>query len=192
MIFKQMGMVAILVTLALAVMAVPVTARIGYMGVEPGDVIFIYEKNLDVTAFNSTVARFVHYADIPAGSVDDVIAVTSETDFNVPPTVKFPGEAYYASTAASLGTTEFVLIDRPEISLDIVSGVTLVEKLTNMTIIEGTLVTFRIISNVPNGFNLATSPPYVELRFTTPEGGQTRVFGGVNYGRSISPVSTST
>jgi PGF-CTERM protein len=182
---RQVGKVIILVVLAVACMVAPMAARIGYSTIQQGDIIFIYEKHLDVNGLSGegTITRLVHYADLNAGTTDDFISVTDPGDFNVPSTVKFPGTPYYAWNSTGLiSTTDYVIIEMPEISLDIVSGVTLVEKLTNMTIIEGTSVTFRIISNVPNGFNLQSSPPYVELRFTTPEGGQTTAFGGVNYG----------
>jgi PGF-CTERM protein len=179
-------MVVILFALALAFLVAPAAARIGYSTIQQGDVIFIYEKNLDINALsgNGTVTRLVHYADFTAGTTDDFITVADPNDFSVPSTVKFPGSTYYAWDSTGLiDATDYVVIEMPEITVYIVSGVTLVEKLTNMTIIVGTPVTFRIISNVPNGFNLATSPPYVELRFTTPTGGQTLTFGGVTYNR---------
>jgi PGF-CTERM protein len=182
---KNLWMIAILILLAVVFLATPAAARIGYSTIQPGDIIFIYEKHLDVNDLSErgTITRLVHYADLTAGTTDDFIYVEDPNDFSVPSTVKFPGSPYYAWDSTGLiATTDYVIIEMPEISVDIVSGVTLVEKLTNMTIIEGTTVTFRIISNVPNGFNLDTSPPYVELRFTTPEGGQTTAFGGVNYG----------
>jgi PGF-CTERM protein len=177
---QKVWIFALLIALSVAILVAPVAARTGYDVIAPGDTIFVYEKGLDVSAF-ADITRFVHYADLGAGSVDDVIAVTDATDFSVPSTVKFPGGVYYASTAAALGDTDFVVIDMPSISVDVVNGQTLVDKLNDKTITKGTPVTFRIISNVPAGFNDPASPAYVELRFTTPEGGQTRAFGGVDY-----------
>jgi PGF-CTERM protein len=172
-------MVAFLVVLAAALLVGPVAARIGYNQIQAGDTIFIYEKNLTFVDFTD-ITRLVHYSDFSAKSVDDVIAATP-SGFNVPSTVKFPGEVYYAWNAAGfISDTDYVVIDMPEISVDIVNGVTLVDKLNDKTITKGTNVTFRIISNVPSGFNVS-SPAFVELRFTTPDGGQTRSFGGVDY-----------
>jgi Predicted solute binding protein len=185
---QKVWMVALLAALTVALLVAPAAARTGYDGIVSGDTIFIYEKGLNVTSFTGTVTRFVHYDDVTTFAVDDVIAVTDEGNFNVPSTVKFPGGVYYASGAA-LGNTEFVIIDMPEISIDVVNGDTLVDKLNDRIITKGTPITFRITSNVPAGFNDANFIPYVELRFTTPDGGQTRIFGvnatgaDINYAR---------
>jgi PGF-CTERM protein len=192
-------MVALLAALTVAFLVAPVTARTGFDTIAPGDTIFVYEKHLDVSVFPN-ITRFVHYSDLTAGTTDDFIAVTNATDFNVPATTKFPGEAYYAWSAAGLiSTTSFVVIDMPEISIDVVNGDTLVDKLNDKVITKGTPVTFRVTSNVPSGFGLPPFP-YVELRFTTPDGGQTRSFGGNSYSNVsltgvdfyLSPVADTT
>lgn len=181
---KHGWMFIILVAVAVAILVAPAAARIGYSTVQKGDTIFIHEKHLDITGLSGegTVTRLVHYADLEAGSIDDFIPVIDASDFSVLSPVGFPGATYYAwDTSGLIDVTDYVVIDMPEITLDIVSGITLVDKLTNMTIIRGTPVTFQIVSNVPAGFNLDTSPPYVELLFTTPERSQILAFGGVSY-----------
>ena len=181
---KQIWMVAILMALAIVFLVAPAAARIGYSTIQQGDIIFIYEKHLDINDLSGerNVTRLVHYSDFNAGTIDDFILVKDASDFSVPSTLRFPDAAYHAWDSAGLiDVADYVFIEMPWISLDVVSGDTPADKLSNMTIIKGTLVTFKITSNVPNGFNLDTSPPYVELLFTTPENSQILVFGGVIY-----------
>lgn len=179
---KNVLMVAILVTLTVALLVAPVTARQGYDNIDPGDTIYIYEAGLNVanlTSGNGTITRLVHYSgDVGTSGTDDNINIGNASNFEVFSTVKFPGEVYYAWNAGGfINASQYVVIDTPSVSVDVMLA-NANDILNDKTITKGTNVQFRLRSNVPAGFDVVNGfPPYVELRFTNPDAGTVNVFG---------------
>lgn len=171
----KVWIVSALVLLMAAMLVAPVAARDGWNEVEDTDTIFWYEKNLDFATNFADAIELVHYTDetVFGSPTNDRVILDTPGDFTLPMT-KYEDTYYIRNGTANRGS---VTIAKPYVTLDVVNGVTLVDKLNDRTVTKGTPVAFRLRSNVPGGFVGSGEVPYLELRFTSPNTGQTRIFG---------------
>ena len=172
---KSMKVWMVALLLITAALVLPVSARTGYDGIESGDTIFLYENHLNLSALGYTTAPYKLIAFEDTDPVDTV-TFADFNDFNVPDTMMV-GKVYRAYNGANptAGNTS-VSVAKPYVTVDVMLAAGN-DKLNEKTITKGTNLQFRLKSNVPSGFDLPDFPPYVELRFTNPDGGSVDTFG---------------
>ncbi|RZN35627.1 MAG: DUF3821 domain-containing protein, partial [Methanophagales archaeon ANME-1-THS] len=171
---KSTRVMLIAALVVLAALTMPVMARIGYDTIVSGDTVFIYEQvNLCGLGFTQNGQLFALGAN---DEVKDTFSFTNCSDVRIPSTV-IQNQPYYNGTTIS--GSAYVVFKKPTLNIDVMASNKL-DVLNEKTVTKGTPVYFRVSSNVPSGFNVTTSPPYVEIRFTNPDGGSVNVFGNVS------------
>jgi hypothetical protein len=196
---RYMVCVACLLLLLTGAIAVPAAARSpGIEDIEPGDTVFVYEENLNLSQLRDPVSgnpvtslrRYVD--DDPTKALISEIPVADDTSVDIPALlVESTPAVYYAYNSAD-GAGASVVIRKPEITL----GVTLAnpyhaDEVEGLNLPEGTAIAFRVDSpHVGTNYRADSDyPARIDIVVTTPGGAETTTFGGVDL--SDIPVSAS-
>ena len=178
----------ILLVLLAILLAFPAAARTDMQHIQSGDVIFIYEQNLDITGLgaNKVTSLRKYSDDNPAKALVREVAVPDDTSFSLIPEF-FGGQTgvFYAfnQTAGAMGS---VLVKVPSVTIDVVlANPNHVDVVQGFTVSPKTQVAFKITStDVGTSYHAgALYPATVDLVITTPGGGQLTVFQGKDFSR---------
>jgi hypothetical protein len=169
----------ILLVLLAALAVCPSGARTDIRHIGVGDMIFIYEQNLDITGLrtgaNPVTALRKYQNDDPTKALLRDIAVQDDTSYSPIPEA-FNGQygVYYAFNPAS-GAMNSVLVGIPTISIDaVLAGPNHADSIQGLTISEDTLIAFKVASVDVGTYYHAGSlyPATVDLVLTVPGGAE--------------------
>ena len=187
-----------LAVLFMLVLASPAIARSPTIkNIQSSDTIFLYERNLDISALHgntgSPVVYLKHYSDFTGMTVDNSIAIGNENSYTVlPAEVGGIYGAYYAWNAAGLiddgsgGSHQYYYVDiqEPLVTLGVVLADPYhVDSVEGLTISQTTPLAFRITSpKVGSTYHVGNLyPAQVSIVLIGPAGAETTLFGGVNH-----------
>ncbi len=156
----------------------------------PGDTIFVYENNLDLTGLQNPVTHnnitaLRQYTDgDPAKGIINEIPVSGDADFDLPDFLVTDTPATYYAYNPTDGVTDWIRIDMPKLSI----GTTLAapyhaDSVEGLSLPWGTDIAFQVISaNVGSYYHVgSTYPASVDIILTTPGGAETTVIGGISF-----------
>jgi hypothetical protein len=157
--------------------------------IQPYDVIFVYEEGLNLTqlrntATNNPITALQKYQDgSPQKSLVKSITVIDDTNFEVQDLLV--GEEYgtYHAFNPEDGTTAQVMIQEPEILLDVVLAAPHHrDRLEGLSVSENTKIAFRIACPDVGAFYAAggTYPATIDIVVTHPGGAETTAIGGLS------------
>jgi hypothetical protein len=166
----------------------PSAARTDMQHIQAGDMIFIYEQNLDITGLRTGIAPITslrkYRDDNPASGLLREVPVPDETSFSPTPEI-FGGQygIYYAFNQAD-GAMNSVFLSVPSVSVDaVLASPNHIYSLSGLTIPEGTSIAFKISSgDVGSSYHAgALYPATVDVVLTTPGGGELTSIQGMDF-----------
>jgi len=169
-------LLAIVLVLAAALVVAPVAARTISSN---GALVFIGEEDLSFVynvPAGETVAQWVHYSDLSAGTIDYFLVATNG---NISELVGgIPTGTYYVFTAtgdpANLATAVgYVNVQVPDATLDVVLNTSPKDSVNGKLVTRDSLLDFKLMNNL-NGLPGAA----MNIEVTLPGGGVTTQFGG--------------
>ena len=169
-------LLAIVLVLAAALVVAPVAARTISSN---GALVFIGEEDLSFVynvPAGETVAQWVHYSDLSAGTIDYFLVATNG---NISELVGgIPTGNYYVFTAtgdpANLATAVgYVNVQVPDATLDVVLNTSPKDSVNGKLVTRDSLLDFKLMNNL-NGLPGAA----MNIEVTLPGGGVTTQFGG--------------
>ena len=177
--------------LLVALLMVPSAARSpDIRHIQNGDMIFIYEQNLDLTGLRTgadPVTSLRKYVDDnPAKALIKEVPVQDDTDFS-PSSALFGGQTgiFYAFNPAD-GPMGSVSVTVPSVSIDVVlANPYHADVVSGYSVSPTTPVAFRITAtDVGSSYHAGTLyPATVDLVLTSPGGGQLTTFQGRDFSR---------
>jgi hypothetical protein len=187
-----------LLVLISALAVCPSVARSDIRHIGVGDMLFIYEQNVDITGLrtggNPVTALRKYVDDNPARALIREVAVADDTSFTpIPETFAGQYGVYFAFNQTS-GVMNSVLVGVPQISIDaVLASPNHADSIQGFTITEDTLIAFKVAS-VDVGTYYHAGPLYpatVDLVLTVPGGAertsvQGRDFSAMNINSPIS------
>ncbi len=182
---------AILILALGLLIAAPAAARTNIQTIQNGDMIFVYEQNLDIsglrTGGNPVTSLNKYTNDDPAtGSLLLQVPVTNDMSFDVLPEAFDNLLGVYFAFNPMAGTMGRVVVQVPTVSISpVLASPYHNENITGITVPEDTAIAFRITSvyvgSVYHAGNLY--PATVDLVLTTPGGGQLTTIEGLDFSR---------
>ena len=176
-------LMVVAMVLVAALVVAPAAARDTAISTNGANV-FIGEEDLNFTysvPAGETVAKWVHYSDPSAGTVDKTLSATNGNITRLDKGI--PTGSYYVFTNAATADTAnrstsigYVNVQEPSVTLDVVlnsSGQVTKDSLNGKTVTRDTLVAFKLVNNL---YNLPGAAMNIEV--TLPGGGVTTEFGG--------------
>jgi hypothetical protein len=169
----------ILLLLVSALAVCPSAARTDIRHIGVGDMIFIYEQNIDITGLrtgaNPVTALRKYVDDNPARALLREVAVQNDTSFSPIPE-SFGGQygVYYAFNPAS-GAMNSVLVGIPQVSIDaVLASPNHADSIQGLTVSEDTRIAFKVASvDVGTYYHAgALYPATVDLVLTVPGGAE--------------------
>jgi hypothetical protein len=165
--------------------------------IQSSDLIFVYERNLDLSALHgnsgTVVSSLRHYSDFTAGAVDNTIFIGDENAYTVlAAEVGGVYGPYYAWNASGLiddgtgGTHRYYYVDiqEPAVALDVVlAAPNHVYSVEGLTISQTTPLAFKVTApRVGSGYHAGDLyPAQVSIVLRGPEGAERTLIGGVNH-----------
>jgi PGF-CTERM protein len=183
---KSITKLMIVAVIAIALLAAPSAAvRQDANNLTSGDVIFVYERGLDLTDLNTDITALAYYSDLLSGSPDNVITVGADrASFNIlaGDVGEFYNKLYYALDGAGNRTSSYVNIKKADVKLDVrINGTS--DSVNGKTVTATTELAFKITNNIGTAFNGTVKPTaqqcYIEI--TTPGGGKIQAVGDANF-----------
>ena len=174
----------------LMILAVPATARTGSIrAIDNGDVIFLYEENLDISGLRSganPVTGLRRYVDDDATrAMVREIPVESDTSLSLNAgLVADQFGIYYGFNPTDGNTGKYVRIGEPSVEIDVVlADPNHADSVKGLTISEKTLLAFKISApEVGPYYRYGTVyPATVDVVMTTPGGGELAVVQGRDF-----------
>jgi len=174
----------------LMILAVPATARTGSIrAIDNGDVIFLYEENLDISGLRSganPVTGLRRYVDDDATrAMVREIPVESDTSLSLNAgLVADQFGIYYGYNPTDGNTGKYVRIGEPSVEIDVVlADPNHADSVKGLTISEKTLLAFKISApEVGPYYRYGTVyPATVDVVMTTPGGGELAVVQGRDF-----------
>ena len=174
----------------LMILAVPATARTGSIrAIDNGDVIFLYEENLDLTGLRSganPVTALRKYVDDDATkAMVREIPVESDTSLSLNAgLVADQFGIYYGYNPTDGSTGKYVRIAKPRVEIDVVlADPNHADSVQGLTISEKTSLAFKISApEVGPSYRYGTVyPATVDVVMTTPGGGELAVIQGRDF-----------
>ncbi|HMA04576.1 MAG TPA: DUF3821 domain-containing protein [Methanomicrobiales archaeon] len=169
----------VLVVLLWAILAVPSAARTSIQTIQNGDMIFIYEQNLDITALRTganPVASLRKYQDDdPTKALLREVAVSDDTSFSLIPEEFGDLRGVYIAFNPAVGAMGRVVVQLPSVSIDaVLASPNHVDSIAGLTIPEDTPIAFKITSvDVGSTYHAGSLfPATVDLVLTAPGGAQ--------------------
>jgi hypothetical protein len=168
----------------------PAAARTDIQHIQNGDMVFVYEQNLDITGLrtlgNTVTALRKYQNDDPAMSLLREIPVPDDTSFSLIPEAF--GDllgVYYAfnSTAGIMGR---MVVAVPSVSIDaVLANPNHSDSIQGLSIPDDTPIAFKIISvNVGSAYHAGPLyPATVDLVLTSPGGAQLTTIQGMDFSR---------
>jgi Domain of unknown function (DUF3821) len=178
--------VAFLILPALVVF--PSGARTDINHIQAGDMIFVYEQNLDITGlrtFANPVTQLRKYQDDnPTMALLLSVPVSDDTSFS--PIPEFFGGTYgvYYAWNPTNGVMNSIVVNVPSVSIDaVLASPNHTDSIQGLSIPEDTRIAFKIVSvNVGSSYHAgAVYPATVDLVLTTPGGAQITTIQGMNF-----------
>ena len=174
----------------LMILSVPATARTGSIrAIDNGDVIFLYEENLDISGLRSganPVTGLRRYVDDDATrAMVREIPVESDTSLSLNAgLVADQFGIYYGYNPTDGNTGKYVRIGEPSVEIDVVlADPNHADSVKGLTISEKTLLAFKISApEVGPYYRYGTVyPATVDVVMTTPGGGELAVVQGRDF-----------
>ncbi|MCP1715346.1 cell division septation protein DedD [Methanocalculus alkaliphilus] len=162
----------------------------GISDIQPGDTIFIWERDLDLTQLRNTttnnpVESLQRYRDDnPSKAILDTIPVSDDTSFHVLDVEVLEVPATYFAYSSADGAGASIRIERPGLEIDVVLASPYHHESTEgITIPETTRLAVKIISSrVAAHYRVGNHyPATVTVIFTGPDGGETWVVDGMDF-----------
>jgi len=168
----------------------PSAARIDMRHIGVGDMIFVYEQNLDIkglrTGLNPITALRKYKDDNPTLALLREVPVQDETSFNpIPEAFGDLLGVYYAFNPTD-GAMNSVLIAVPSVSIDaVLASPNHSDSIQGLTVSERTGIAFKIVAVDVGSFYHAGAlyPATVDLVLTTPGGAQLTSIQGMDFSR---------
>lgn len=169
----------------------PAAARTTIQGIQPGDMIFVYEEHLDLTGLRTggnTITSLRKYQDDSPtrGAVLREIPVPDDTNFSpVPEAFGNLLGIYYAWNQTG-GAMNSVVVRSPSVSIDaVLASPNHSDSIKGLTIPEDTAIAFKIVSTDVGAFYHAGAlyPATVDLVLTAPGGAQLTTIGGKDFSK---------
>ena len=185
---RAIAAVTFLLVLVPVFLILPSGARTDIQHIQAGDMIFIYEQNLDITGLrtgaNPVTALRKYRNDDPTLGVLREVPVPDDTSFSPDPDI-FGGQLgiYYAYNPTS-GVMNSVYVSTPSVSVDaVLANPNHVYSLAGLTIPQGTRIAFKISSpDVGTSYHAGSLyPATVDLVLTTPGGGEVSSIQGMDF-----------
>jgi hypothetical protein len=179
------GAMLVLLT-ALAIF--PSAARTDIRTIQAGDMLFIYEENIDITALRTganPVTAFRKYQnDKPTDALLREVPVTDDTGFTLIPEAFGDQLGIYWAWNPTDGAMRSVNVQVPSVSIDaVLASPNHTDSISGLTIPEGTAIAFKITSvNVGSTYHAGgLYPATVDLVLTTPGGAQLTTIQGKDF-----------
>jgi hypothetical protein len=181
----------VLLILLPALVAFPSAARApDIRHIQPGDMIFIYEQNLDLTGLRTggnvvTVLR-KYQEDNPTKALLREVPVPDDTSFSLIPAAFGDMLGIYYAYNATAGTMGSVSVNVPSVSIDaVLANPNHSDSIQGLSIPDDTPIAFKIISVDVGGSYRAGSlyPATVDLVLTTPGGAQLTTIQGLDFSK---------
>lgn len=168
----------------------PSAARTDIQTIQNGDMVFIYEQDLDITALrtggNVVTSLRKYQDDDPAKGLLRDIPVADDTSFSLIPEAFGDTLGIWRAFNATAGAMGTVIVRIPSVSIDaVLASPNHVDTITGLTIPESTRIAFKIVSiDVGSTYRAgALFPATVDLVMTTPGGAQLTTIQGRDFSR---------
>ncbi len=157
--------------------------------IQPYDVIFVYEEGLNLTQLRNTttnnpITALQKYQDgSPQKSLVKSITVIDDTNFEVQDLLVGGEYGTYHAFNPEDGTTAQVMIQEPEILLDVVLAAPHHrDRLEGLSVSENTKIAFTVMCPDVGAFYTAggTYPATIDIVVTHPGGAETTAIGGLS------------
>lgn len=171
-----------------ALVVFPSAARTDIRHIQAGDMVFVYEQNLDITglrtAANPVTQLRKYQDDNPNMALLLAVPVSDDTSFSLLP--EFFGGIYgvYYAWNPTNGAMNSIVVNVPSVSIDaVLASPNHTDSIKGLSIPEDTRIAFKIVStNVGSSYHAgAVFPATVDLVLTTPGGAQLTTIQGMNF-----------
>ena len=173
-----------------ALLVVPSAARTDIRHIQPGDMIFIYEQNLDITGLRTggyiVTALRKYQDDNPTKALLREIPVQDDTSFSLIPEAFGDMLGIYYGFNSTAGTMGSVAVNVPSVSIDaVLASPYHSDSIQGLTIPEDTRVALKITSiDVGSSYHAGSLyPATVDLVLTTPGGAQLTTIQGMDFSK---------
>jgi hypothetical protein len=189
-------MAGAMLVLLTALATFPSAARTDIRTIQAGDMLFIYEENIDITALrtgaNPVTALRKYQNDRPTDALLREITVTDDTGFTLIPEAFGDQLGIYWAWNPTDGAMRSVYIQVPSITIDaVLASPNHSDSIRGLTIPEGTAIAFKTTSvDVGSTYHAgALYPATVDLVLTTPGGAQLTTIQGKDFsGMNVSSL----
>ncbi len=183
----------IFLVLVSALLLSPTAARTDMSHIQPGDMIFIYEQNLDITGLRTggyiVTSLRKYQSDNPTQALLQEVPVADDTSFTLLPEAFGNLMGIYYAYNATAGTMGSVSVSIPTVSIDaFLANPNHSDSIEGLSIPSDTRIAFRITSiDVGASYHAGSLyPATVDLVLTTPGGAQLTTIQGLDFsGRSL-------
>lgn len=180
----------ILLILMAAILAFPSAARTTIQQIQPGDMIFVYEQNLDISGLGDGVHLVTslrkYQEDNPTKALLREIPVPDDTSFSLIPEAFGNLLGVYYAFNSTAGAMSSAAVQVPSVSIGaVLANPNHRDSIEGLTIPDDTPIAFKIISVDVGGAYHAGSlyPATVDLVLTTPGGAQLTTIQGMDFSR---------